>query len=396
MSAVSRLPLVPAPPDDPTSFVLAGTIGQDRRAGSRVGRLDKVRVAETSDCACLVLAPGLAGARRWSEAYGSFGGLRLPTNVAVAESGDVYLLDRTRGRLLRFDPCGCEFKEVTCRSSSARARDDAWFLGATAIAVCHGDLFVANPRLGRVLRLALNGLLLREALAPPRGRPGSLPTGQTWRPTALAIDGTGTLWAASRENGRIDRFAPTGKWREPGGRASVPSRTSRSIAATASMCSPTAWGVPEPVRRRRAHHGPGRPTRLPGRVPTAPLSGRCRGPAPSRRALPRSLRPHRHLRPQRRAHSPGRRFKAPAVPHGGRLHLGPAGQPHRALPVASHRPRRGRSREHVGRGADGDGPARAVDGRGPGPPARDLADPRRVERSPRTCGGPRALRHRDE
>ncbi len=223
MSAVQQLPLVPEPPHDPTLFVLAGTIGPDARIGFKVGQkmggkggLDKVRIAQAGDCSCLVLAPGVAGARRWDEAYGSFGGLRLPANVAVAESGDIYLLDRTRGVLLRFDPCACEFREVSCHGSSARAHDEAWFVGATALAICHGDLFVANPRLGRVLRIALNGLLMRAALRVPRRGQGSLQPGLTWRPSALAIDGAGRLWVGDSTNGRIDRFGPDGKWIEPG------------------------------------------------------------------------------------------------------------------------------------------------------------------------------------
>ena len=64
-----------------------------------------------------MLASGLASARNWGEPGGTFGGLRLPANVAMTASGEIYLLDRTRGELKRFDPCCCEFRVVTCRGS---------------------------------------------------------------------------------------------------------------------------------------------------------------------------------------------------------------------------------------------------------------------------------------
>ena len=232
MSSVQRLPLVPAPPHDPTFLVLTGSIGAEPRSGFQTAALAGVRIVTAGDCARLVLAPGIGGARRWPEPSGSFGGLRLPGNVAVSETGDIYLLDRTQEVLKRFDPCDCEFKIVNCRGSalvrpmraapteecvptpSQARRSDDWFHGATSIATCHGDLFVTNPLWNGVLRFALNGLVLRERMAPPSGRKGSLPAGQRWRPTCVAIDGRGYLWVADAENARMDRFAPRGNWVE--------------------------------------------------------------------------------------------------------------------------------------------------------------------------------------
>jgi phage tail-like protein len=135
----------------------------------------------------------------------------------VNAAGNIYLLDRTHEGLKLFDPCACAFRVVSCRGTVLRGRGrrpDGWFQGATAIAIVDGDLFVANPDAEVVYRFSLNGLVLREVLAPPPGRPGSLPVGQRWRPRALAADSRGHLWVADRDNGRVDRFAPRGNWVE--------------------------------------------------------------------------------------------------------------------------------------------------------------------------------------
>lgn len=222
LSAARPAP-VAAPPHDPYSLLLAGTIGPEPRSGWRVHRLDRL---QPDRCGALSLAPAPAAARWLTEANGSFGGLRSLPNVALTAHGDVLLLEPDSGALLRFDPCSCRFQALPCSTSVVEA-EPVGCLAPTgpagqaapplnrlrdpqAIAVCRGDLFVADRGHGRVVRYALDGLLPRGALRLPAADRAALPA-SGWRPTGLAIDRHGTLFV-SDPAGRIDAFSARGKW----------------------------------------------------------------------------------------------------------------------------------------------------------------------------------------
>ena len=79
------LPPIPQPPHDPTWWLL------DPVAGWRAGRLDAVEQAPADGALTLAAAPG--SRRRMDEPSGSFGGLVLPANAALAPTGELYLLD---------------------------------------------------------------------------------------------------------------------------------------------------------------------------------------------------------------------------------------------------------------------------------------------------------------
>src|SRR5262249_23536090 len=97
-------------PHDPLALVLYARAGADAQLGFAVGALDAV---EISACAqILMLAPSPCADRRLTESSGSFGGLKPPTNAAVAPNGVVYLADRGNAIIKYFDPCDCAFKPL--------------------------------------------------------------------------------------------------------------------------------------------------------------------------------------------------------------------------------------------------------------------------------------------
>jgi phage tail-like protein len=198
MSAANLLPPVPAPPHDPTFWLLDG------RTGWRDANLDKVEV--TARGKCLALKPQPGSGRSFSEASGSFGGLKLPANVSLGPDGSVYLLDRKHALLKRFDPCQCKFEVVPCLAgagSGARQLNNA-----RSIAICGSNLFVCDSDNHRLSVFALRGFVLRAHWSPP----ATAGLTNAWEPFAVAFDGRGRAFVTDPANGCIHRFHPSGKW----------------------------------------------------------------------------------------------------------------------------------------------------------------------------------------
>ena len=230
MNAPLRLLPVPAPPHDPTSWLLAGWIGPAPARGWQAAQLDAVRIDAASRQ--LVLAPAPEAARRLTEPSGSFGGRVPPRNVALTADGQVLLLDPATGAVLRFDPCRCAFVRLPCfthtvvppqagscldpaaagiqDSAGRQRRVPATELSqAQALAVCGDELLIADSGHARVLRFALHGPVPRGTLQlPAAARQGRGP----WRPVALALDARGRLAVADAAGACIDLFDAGRRW----------------------------------------------------------------------------------------------------------------------------------------------------------------------------------------
>lgn len=221
--APSRLLPIPAPPHDPYSVMLAGHIGALPEVGWRVHRLSGLDIHLATRA--LVLSPAPAAARWLSEPSGSFGGLRPPSNVAVTSHGDVLILDPATGEIRRFDACLCRFVAVRCVARVVAPRGDCGrpagaaprfaprdrLLDPQAIAVCGGELFIADRGHHRIVRHAIGTWVPRGVLVLPPAQRLAL-GGAEWQPTGLAIDGAGRVIVSDPDNGRIDRFTPRGRW----------------------------------------------------------------------------------------------------------------------------------------------------------------------------------------
>lgn len=192
------LPPIPAPPHDPTWWLL------DARAGWKSALLEGV---ERDPCdSALVLAPTPGSQRSLTEASGSFGGLTLPSHAALAPDGSVYLLDRAALALKRFASCICRFEIVPCfggEGGAARRLQDPHGIGI------RGDrLFLCDSGNHRLGVFALPDLVLLAYWVPPVS--AGLP--HEWTPHAVAFDRRGHVFVTDPANGYLHRFHPSGQW----------------------------------------------------------------------------------------------------------------------------------------------------------------------------------------
>lgn len=184
------LPPIPRPPHDPTSLLCDGRVGWPI-AGSERTSVDQGHLT-------LERAPG---SLRWlTEAGGSFGGLRLPANMAT-DGSDIWLLDAPSATLLRFDACTCAFEAVACFGGPRQLLD------ARGIAIAGRRLFVCDAGNARLGVYVLPTLALAGHWAP------STPLGPAaWTPTGVVADQQGIVHVADPLNGMVHRFSPYGAY----------------------------------------------------------------------------------------------------------------------------------------------------------------------------------------
>jgi phage tail-like protein len=197
MGVSELLPRVPQPPYDPRFLLL------DRRTGWRAHDLQQTQV-RFDGVLTLAAAPGAS--RSLLEPSGSFGGLVPPANVAVAADGAIYLLDAASLRLLRFDPCCCEFPEVPCFGGGGKAPRQ--LKSPRGIAIVGNDLYVCDAGNNRVQVLSLRNFTLKAIWTNPAG--AALPN--PWTPVSIVGDGRKHVYVADPANLGVHRFTASGKW----------------------------------------------------------------------------------------------------------------------------------------------------------------------------------------
>ena len=198
MSAGAYLPAAPRPPHDPLWLRLDGRTGF-RLAEVPVGAHPRLVISGTNGALTLPFEPG--SARVLGEAAGSLGGLMLPGAMAIDGPGRLWLLDRARRALRRFDPCACVFRDAPCQGLA--------LADPLTIAADRNRLYVADSGPpGRLLVLDVNAMSVRAVWQPPAHA-----APQPWQPTAIATRG-GRVWVADRGNGAIHCFTAWGGWTE--------------------------------------------------------------------------------------------------------------------------------------------------------------------------------------
>jgi len=191
-----QMPPVPRPPDDPTFWLLNG------RVGWNAAELDGVAISD--DHLGLLILPG--SGRLLTEPSGSFGGLVLPGNAALAPDGSIYLLDVQAGQVKRFDPCDCKFNSLPCLGGLGTGPRQV--KDPRGIGICFGNLFLCDSGNHRLLVFARFGLVLRGIWAPP----SSAGLINAWEPTGIAFDHRRRVYVTDPANGCIHRFFPSGVW----------------------------------------------------------------------------------------------------------------------------------------------------------------------------------------
>ncbi len=183
------LPPLPRPPHDPTSLLCNARLGWPLLQSDRTGLASGALALERTPSSL-----------RWlTEPSGSFGGLRPPANVAF-EGDAIWLLDRLRLELLRFDPCACAFEPVPCFGGEGSGPRELRDPGG--IAVAGNRVFVCDAGNGRIGVFVLPMMALSALWVAP----------MEWTPTGVALDRQGTVLVADPRGGMIHRFSPHGTY----------------------------------------------------------------------------------------------------------------------------------------------------------------------------------------
>lgn len=175
-------------------------------AGWRAAKLDGT--LQFNDGGSLRLRVQPASLRPLSDASGSFGGLTLPTGLAVDADDQIYIMDNAASVIKRFDPCKTSFEVLPCiGGAGGNVRQ---FKNAHGIAIsCRGDLFVADTDNSRVQIFSLKGLALRRVLGPKfKVKDQEL----TWLPYDVAVSSDNHAFVTDYGNGLVHVFDHTGRW----------------------------------------------------------------------------------------------------------------------------------------------------------------------------------------
>ena len=133
------------------------------------------------------------------------GAYRIPHSVRIDASGNVWTVDAGSSMVIEYSPRGEKLLTIAVGEQPV---NNAAFSGATDIAFGrNGHLFITDGYgNARVLEYTREGRRVKQW-----GRLGSGP-GEFNLPHAIQIDDAGVIYVADRENGRIEKFDPEGRY----------------------------------------------------------------------------------------------------------------------------------------------------------------------------------------
>ena len=140
--------------------------------------------------------------RRWGK-----GMFEIPHSIRLDPQGNVWTVDAASSMVYEFTRDGKKLLEIAVGGQPANAKSA--FKGTTDIAFgAKGQLYISDGYANaRVLEYTREGKPVRAWGAPGKG------PGEFELPHGIAIDNaTGTIFVADRENGRIQRFDPEGRY----------------------------------------------------------------------------------------------------------------------------------------------------------------------------------------
>ena len=130
---------------------------------------------------------------------------KIPHSIRVDPAGNIWTVDASSSMIYKFTPLGEKLMEI---SVGGQPEAKSGFTGTTDIAFApNGHLFISDGYgNARILEYTAAGERLREW-----GSAGSGP-GQFRQPHGIAVDDGGIVYVADRQNGRLQRFDPMGKY----------------------------------------------------------------------------------------------------------------------------------------------------------------------------------------
>jgi hypothetical protein len=200
MRTAPRLPLVPSPitvtpPDgDGWELGMVSWVAADRN-----GLIYLLQRGDKAD-PVIVLDGGGKVVRSWGK-----GMYTTPHAIRIDPDGNVWTTDAASSMVYKFSPRGEVLLEIEV---GGQPDPCGAFCSTTDVAFApNGHVFVADGyRNARILEYAADGTKIREW-----GSAGTGP-GEFRLPHSVQVDDAGVVYVADRENGRIQRFTPEGRY----------------------------------------------------------------------------------------------------------------------------------------------------------------------------------------
>ncbi|MVM31458.1 hypothetical protein GO755_15540 [Spirosoma sp. HMF4905] len=177
--------------------------------------------------------------------------LASPSGVAVDGTGTIFIADQTNNRIRKIALTGI-ITTVAGNGSFGFSGDtgpatSAALAGPTGVAVDGaGNLFIADPNNNRIRKVATDGTITTVAgtgSAGFSGDNGPATSAKLNNPTGVAVDATGNLFIADRDNNRIRKVATDGTITTVAGTGSAGSSGDNGPAISAKLNNPTGVAV---------------------------------------------------------------------------------------------------------------------------------------------------------
>ncbi len=189
----------------------------DSVAGWRASLMDKASFSKEKDGICLKKKP-----KNIKDETGAFGGLDLPTGIALDNYGNIYIVDTEGNKLLKYDLCQNVPVPLECLGGKGKAPRE--FDAPKGIAISSDNIYISDTNNHRIQVFSLKGLALRAIMGAvdEHGQPEpGTGDGEFNSPWDLAIDSKKDIYIVDRGNNRVQKFSKDGYFLKKFGEANL-------------------------------------------------------------------------------------------------------------------------------------------------------------------------------